>query len=197
MHPVLADAVLPFAERIQTVSLSEAQVSPDSEHRRWCGQQVVEHLILDFQKSTEEMKKRLTSGNSPAVSATLLQWILKVQVCIWGSMPRGVSSALSRRPSRFIPQDGETLAVRLLEAARDLDRVLADCRIRFGMRPCGYHPMYGPLRIEEWRIYSATHCRLHQSQFDETIRLARKYPQGLERARSVSRQAAGQSREND
>ena len=40
MHPVLADAVLPFAEKVAAVSLIEAQVSPDPEYHRWCGQQV-------------------------------------------------------------------------------------------------------------------------------------------------------------
>ena len=89
-------------------------------------------------------------------------------------MPRGVFTSLALRPGQFVPQDGKELAARFLAAAEDANRVLDDCRLAFGMRPCGYHPMYGPLRVEEWRVYHAVHCRLHQQQFEETIRFARR-----------------------
>jgi hypothetical protein len=174
MHPVLANAVCPFAELVATVSLGEAQLSPDPEHHQWCAQQVMEHLLLSFQRSIVELKKRLASGNSPARRASLLQGILASQVCFWGHMPRGVFTSLAIRPGEFVPQDGKQLAARFLAAAEDVNKVLDDCRLSFGMRPCGYHPMYGPLRVEEWRVYHAVHCRLHQQQFEEAIRFARR-----------------------
>jgi hypothetical protein len=175
MHPVLANAVYPFAELVATVSLSEAQLSPDSANHQWCAQQVVEHLLLSFQHSIAELKKRLASGNSPTRRASLLQGFLRVQVCFWGHMPRGAFTSLAVRPGQFVPQDGKELAARFLAAAEDANKVLDDCRLSFGMRPCGYHPMYGPLRVEEWRVYHAVHCRLHQQQFEETIRFARRH----------------------
>jgi len=174
MHPVLAKAVYPLVEQVAAVSLNEAQVSPDLEMHRWCGQQVVEHLILAFQSSRQELERRLKSGDSPVSSASWLQWILKVQVCMFGSMSEGVSTTLSLRPTRFVPQDGKTLAERLLAEAEALNKVLSECRIRFGLRPCGYHGMYGPLRVEEWRVYHAVHIRHHRRQFEKCIRLARR-----------------------
>jgi hypothetical protein len=90
-------------------------------------------------------------------------------------MPRGAFTSLAVRPGQFVPQDGKELAARFLAAAEDANKVLDDCRLSFGMRPCGYHPMYGPLRVEEWRVYHAVHCRLHQQQFEETIRFARRH----------------------
>ncbi len=174
MHPVLARAVDPFAAKVAAVSLGEAQLSPDGDPHRWSAQAVVEHLILDFQRSTEELRMRLKSGKSPSFSGSLLQWIIKTHACFFGWMPYGVSTSLSLRPGRFSSQDGATLASRLLAAADDMDKALAQCRISFGTRPCGYHPMYGALRVEQWRVYHATHCRHHQRQFEEAIRLARR-----------------------
>lgn len=174
MHPVLANAVYPCAEHIATVSLGEAQLSPDPQHHAWCAQQVVEHLILGFRQSVEELKKRLASGNSPTRRAGLLQSILRVQVCFWGYMPRGVFSSMALRPGQSVPRDGKELKARFLAAAEDLNQVLDECRLAFGMRPCGYHPMYGPLRVEEWRVYHAVHCRHHQQQFAAAISFARQ-----------------------
>jgi hypothetical protein len=179
-------------EQVAELSLSEAQVLPDSEHHRWCGQAVVEHLILDFQHSRNELQKRLKSGEPPSRSASLLQWILKTQVCFFGRMSDGVSASLLLRPDHFFPQDGPALAARLLAEAEELNKALSKCRIVFGLRPCGYHPMYGPLRVEEWRVYLAVHCRHHQRQFEQTIRFARKYPAGVQRARAELSKVATQ-----
>src|ERR1035438_9620771 len=75
MHPVLAQAIQPFAEEIATVRLAEAQVSPDPKSERWCGQQVVEHLILSLKKSREGLQHRLKSSRSHSDSISLLQHI--------------------------------------------------------------------------------------------------------------------------
>lgn len=173
MHPVLADAVFPLAEQIAAASLRDAQVSPDPTLHKWSGQELVEHLILTFQQSNQELSKRLAAGESPSQSCTWLQWLLKTQVCFFQSMPEGVPTFSVLRPGKFEPQDGPTLAARLLDAAEALNKTLAQCRIAFGMRPCGYHPMYGSMRVEEWRVYHRVHCRHHQPQFEEAIRLAR------------------------
>ena len=180
MHPVLAQAIQPFAEEIATVRLAEAQVSPDPKSERWCGQQVVEHLILSLKKSREGLQHRLKSSRSRTTLATLLQHIIKIQVFL-GSMPRGVPALPSLTPIEFVPQDGPVLAARLLAEAEELSKVLAECRLAFGLRPCGSHPIYGPLRVEEWRQYHSVHCRHHVRQFKEAVDFARKHPelQGL------------------
>lgn len=174
MHPVLADAVFPFAGQIAAVTRDEAQRPPDGDPGRWCGQAVVEHLILDFHRSRDELQAHLKSRDSPSRQASPLQWILKIQTCLFAWMPDGLPTPPGLRPGRFIPQDGAGLASRLTEAAEQLDAALIQCRILFGMRPCGYHPMYGPLRVEEWRVYHAAHCRRHQRQFQEAIDAARR-----------------------
>jgi hypothetical protein len=174
MHPVLAKAVFPFADAIKPVCLIEAQVSPDPECHRWCGQAVVEHLIRAFQHSREELEKRIKNRNPPALSPSLVQRIIKLQVCVFGKMSEGVPAIQALRPGQFVPQDGEALAARFLAEAEELSKVLKQSRIVFGLRPCGYHPILGAMRVEEWRVYHAVHCRHHQPQFEEAIRLAQR-----------------------
>jgi hypothetical protein len=177
MHPILSRSIRPFAEEIAIVSLAEAQVSPDSEQRRWSGQQVVEHLILSLHQTKEELNKRLKSKNPPAYSGTVLQRFIKSQLLWLGSMPDGIPATHSLYPHRPAPQDGPALAARLLAEAEEVSRLLAECRIVFGLRPCGNHSIYGPLRVEEWRSYHAVHCRHHLLQFKRAIEFARKHPE--------------------
>jgi hypothetical protein len=125
MHPVLAKAIHPVAEQIATVTLAEAQVSANSELRRWSGQEVVEHLILSIQKSKEELQRRLKSKNSPFYSCTFIQWVIKFQLLWFGSMPRGIPATHSLSPHRIVAQDGPALAARLLSEAEELSKALA------------------------------------------------------------------------
>jgi hypothetical protein len=70
----------------------------------------------------------------------------------------------------------------MLSEAKDLSDVLAACRFAFGLRPCGSHPIYGPMRVEEWRVYHAVHCQHHLRQFREAIAFARTHPESVARS---------------
>lgn len=173
MHPVLARAAYAFAEEVAAIDLAEAQISPDPKLNRWCGQQVVEHLILSMKKSREELQRSLRSKSSRSKRSTLLQHALSFQL-FFGSMSRGLPALPSLTPVTFTPQDGMMLSARLLAEAEELSNLLAECRLAFGLRPCGNHPIYGPLRVEEWRHYHAVHLRHHLKQFKESVVFARK-----------------------
>jgi hypothetical protein len=173
MHPVLARAAYAFAEEVAATGLAEAQISPDPKLSRWCGQQVVEHLILSLRKSREELQRCLRSKSSRSRRSTLLEHALSLQVFL-GSMPRGLPALPSLTPGPFTPQDGKMLSARLLAEAEELSKVLAECRLVFGLRPCGTHPIYGSLRVEEWRNYHAVHFRHHLKQFKGSVAFARR-----------------------
>ena len=179
MHPVLAKAFDPLVEEIETASLEELQISPDLTFQRWCAQEVVEHLILSLKTSREELQHRLSTKAYPSRSTNIYQRIIKLHVCWFGWMPNGVPALQSLEPVQFAPQDGPVLAVRLLWEADELSKILAECRIVFGMLPCGYHPMCGVLRVEEWRSYHAVQCHHHTRQFREAVDFARKHPEQM------------------
>src|SRR5208283_3809081 len=73
MHPVLARTLLPIAEEISAASLSETQILPLAQRHQWCGQQVVEHLILMFRNAQEDLNGHLKKHRPAANTRTTLQ----------------------------------------------------------------------------------------------------------------------------
>ncbi len=179
MHPVLATQTAKIAGQLASVSQAEAQASPNPEIHAWSVQQVVEHLILAFEHSGNLLEEALKKRRPSTSFHTFAQWLLKAQICWFGSMPRGVSALRALRPAAVNPQDGKALTARFLAAAEKLDHTLAACRKTFGLLPCAVHPIYGPMRVEEWRQYHAVHCRHHLPQLREAIAHSRAHAELL------------------
>jgi len=175
MDSVLANTLKPIADELATVSQAQAQASPRPTMDDWCGQEVVEHLILTFKKSTEELESRLKSKTPPANGSTLYQLPLKIQLLWFGSMTAGTIAPPSLVPGKFVPQDGPALSARLLAEAEQLSKTLAQSEAVFGKRPCGDHPIYGPLSAAGWRKYHELHCRQHATQLKAAINFARAH----------------------
>jgi hypothetical protein len=142
----------------------------------WCGQEVVEHLILTLRQSTQELESRLKSRTLPVNRSTLYQLPLKIQLLWFGSMTSGTMAPPSLVPNGFLPQDGPALSVRLLAEAEALSKILAESEAAFGKRPCGDHPLYGPLSAAGWRKYHALHCSQHAAQLKAAIDFSRTHP---------------------
>jgi len=175
MHPVLASPVEKIAGQLAPVTLAEAQASPNPVVLAWSAQQVVEHLILAFQHSSKLLQEALRHRRQAPNSHTVPQWLLKARMCWFGSMPRGITALHALRPKGIVPQDGPALATRLRAEAEALDHILVECRKTFGLLPCAVHPIYGSLRVEEWRQYHAVHCHHHLPQVREAIAYSRSH----------------------
>lgn len=169
MHPVLAKNVDAVARLIQDLSVQEAQISQHPEIHAWSAQQVVEHLILTFQHSEKLLGEALSKRRPSPYRRTLRQRILKAQFSWFGVMPHGVPALRSLRPYEVVAQSGAELAARFLAEAEKLDHLLTECRKSCGLLPCGIHPIYGSLRVEEWRQYHAVHCRHHLPQLRSAV----------------------------
>jgi hypothetical protein len=179
MHPVLAVQAAKIVDPLASLSQAEAQASPSPEDHAWSAQQVVEHLILAFEHSGKLLEESLRKRKPASNSHTFPQWLLKAQICWFGSMPRGVTALRALRPEAIVPQDGKTLSARFLAAAEKLDETLVACRKSFGLLPCAVHPIYGPLRVEEWRQYHAVHCRHHLPQLQQAVTHSRTHAELL------------------
>lgn len=176
IHPVIERDLEPFCEILRGASLAELQVIPGVSAQYWCGQQVVEHLLLTLERSREELTLRLEQRRLKMHKRTLLQAVIKSHLFWFHSMPRGIIAPRSLRPEEWTPMNGSELAVRLLDAAQEVDGLLAMCRRVYGMEPCGEHWMYGPLRVEDWRAYHAIHIHHHLKQLKTAIDYARNPP---------------------
>ncbi len=173
MHPVLSHALNPLAKQISTLNQSEAQIAPLPGQERWCAQQVIEHLILSFDQTSEILSRQLKSGRVPKNRRNVLKFFLRVQTIGLGCMPSGVPAMRATRPVACTPQTGEAIAQRFLAAAEAMDELLSVSRKKFGIQACGEHPFYGVMRVDEWRRYHAIHAKHHLSQLKEAIRYAR------------------------
>jgi len=170
MHPVLKSALEPLAGRIATLSLEEAQTAPLPGQGRWCVQQIFEHLILTYQLTSNSVSKQLKTGHVPRNRRNLLEFLLRVQTIGLGYMPDGVPSIRAFRPREFTPEAGPSIASRFLQTAEEMDLLLVAARKKFGIQACGEHPIFGVMRIDEWRRYHAVHAAHHEKQILNVIR---------------------------
>jgi len=173
MHPIFSSALESFTNELSAASLEDLQVSPGVGMHRWCGQQIVEHLLMTIERSKVEIDRRLASPRQPMTSRSLIQRIIKAALFWFGTMPRGVLAPRSLHPYQWIPADGRALASRLTVASCQLDNLLVVARRVYGMEPCGEHHIYGPLRVEEWRAYHAKHIRHHLVQLRSALVFSR------------------------
>jgi hypothetical protein len=173
MHPVLKISLEPLGAMIEDLTQEEAQIAPLPGQGRWSAQQVIEHLILTYKLTSDTVGRHLKSGRAARKGRRLLLSFLRLQTIGLGRMPRGVPAIHAVRPERVTPMDGPALRGRFLEAVEEMDELLGAARKKFGIQPCGEHPFYGGLRVDEWRRYHAVHARHHRKQLEEAIRNAR------------------------
>ena len=174
MHPVLKSALEPLAEQIAIVSREEAQIPPLPGPGRWCAQQVMEHLMLTYELTTDSVSRQLKNGRVPKNHRSPLEFFLRMQTIGLGHMPDGVPAIRAFRPRDYAPEDGPSIAVRFLRTAEEMDQQLVAARKKFGIQACGEHPFFGVMRVDEWRRYHAVHAGHHRVQLQGAIRYAKQ-----------------------
>jgi hypothetical protein len=173
MHPVLKSALVPLAEQLEAVSAEEARIAPLPGQDRWSACQIMEHLILSYELTSSSVSRRLRTGRVPKNKRSLLQFLLRLQTIGVGYMPNGVYTIRSLRPADCDFESGAEIAARFLKTAEEMDGYLVEARKRFGIQACGEHPIFGVMRVDEWRRYHAVHARHHSAQLRHAIRFAK------------------------
>jgi hypothetical protein len=166
-------ALEPLAKQVATLSLREAQVAPAPGKDRWCAQQIIEHLMLTYQLTTDSVSRQLHSGRIPKNRRNVLEFLLRVQTIGIGYLPDGVPAIRAFRPVGFTPEAGPAIAARFMASAEAMDVQLVAARRKFGIQVCGEHPFFGVMRVDEWRRYHAVHAAHHAVQLRNAIRNAR------------------------
>jgi hypothetical protein len=175
MHPVLKTALEPLAEQIAVLSADEAQVPPLPGLDRWSACQIMEHLTLSYELTTASVSRQLKTGRIPKNRRSLLQFLLRMQTIGLGYMPEGVRSIRSLRPTQCEFVTGAVIADRFRKTAEEMDGYLVEARKRFGIQACGEHPIFGVMRVDEWRRYHAIHAKHHGPQLRNAIRYAQTH----------------------
>lgn len=173
MHPVLKNEIHQLADEARSLTLEEADTHPLPGQGRWSAQQVLEHLILTYKLTIEEVRRTMAQGRPPKRRRGPLEIFLRLQTIGLGYMPQGIPATIRVKPRHYEPQAGPELTQRFLAAAEEMDTVLQEARRKFGIQACGEHPFYGPLRVDEWRRYHSVHARHHVGQLRQAIKFAR------------------------
>jgi hypothetical protein len=169
MHPVLSEEVDPLLHELSTLTVSQMQLSPSVNPKRWSIQQIAEHLLLTYEQTTKNVAIRLTRKLPTQKESTLLQRSLRFLVLMLGLTVNGLPASDATTPQKIEPQSGEEVAARLRAALEEMDVHLRKARHLFGMLPVAYHPFFGPMRVEQWRRYHAIHARHHLKQINQIL----------------------------
>ncbi len=169
MHAVLENVSSRISEELGGLDAQTAQKHPHNGAHLWSMQQVIEHLLLTYRGTEQNLETRLRKGRiSRNQRRTVIQWVLQLMVLSFGYFPRGVPAPDETVPQPgFLPAlDGRELGERLRAGLSTMDDALGRCRHDFGMERVAVHPLLGPLRVDQWRRFHVIHTLHHLKQLE-------------------------------
>jgi hypothetical protein len=142
-----------------------AGMTPEQFARRregkWSAAEVLEHLNLTYSGTIKNLERHLRAGTTASADRRSKRW-QRIVVIRLGYLPGGRKS-----PERVRPRGAATeqVVAEIFENIQWMDRVIADCELRFGKRASiADHPILGPLTAAEWRAFHLTHGKHHAKQ---------------------------------
>jgi hypothetical protein len=179
MHAVLGAAENRIRAELDGLDAELSQVHPADKSHRWSVQQIVEHLILSCRETSKKLESRLQKGSvSRKAGRTPTQWALQLMVLTLGHHPVGVPALAETIPpvGPSLQANGDLLTQQLNLEMEAMDKLLERCRSKFGMERVASHPIFGSLRVDQWRRYHALHVLHHAEQIRRTRRAVEPQP---------------------
>ena len=173
MHAVLESVSARISRELNGVDAETSQKHPSDSVHLWSLQQVIEHLLLTYRGTAENLETRLRKGRiSRNQRRTPLQWFLQLMVLSFGYFPQGVPApdGTVPQPGFLAAMDGGSLAEQLRADLSLMDAALDRCRRKFGMERVAVHPILGPMRVDQWRRFHAVHTLHHLRQLQRVRR---------------------------
>ncbi len=144
----------PFADAVARAALREslAKLAPNASRQwgRMPPHQMVCHLSDTFRMVTGEAKVKPIDN---LVSRTLIRYVALHTPMRW---PQGAKT--------MVEADQEQLGTKPVAWDRDLNQLLT---LFDGFQPRDRlaHPLFGPLRLDEWNVWAYRHIHHHLRQF--------------------------------
>jgi hypothetical protein len=166
MNPALQEAFDSYARVLAAKPAEWCQLHPGNDDRCWSAQGVVEHLALVLRSTSRLLATRLERGRPTQNRATVSERARQILILSFGRMPRGAQAPSFARPGHLAwrPLSGSELLASLRLEIDQMDRLLDDCRDRFGTQRTATHFLLGPMRADQWRKFHAIHLRHHLRQ---------------------------------
>ncbi len=171
MHPSLEHLHASYAQTLQGRSCDALEIHPGNDPTRWNARQIVEHLRLTYQSSSEVFRERLAKGRPTQAKPRTYQTVQRFFVCRFGYMPTGRPAPPGVIPAVIArePLDGAAISAELHDDLRAMDELLIACEDQFGKRRFSSHQVLGPISAEQWRRFHVAHGRHHLKQLQQLI----------------------------
>jgi hypothetical protein len=171
MHAVLERVACQIANEVRGLDAETTQLHPGGLAYKWSVQEVVEHLVLGYRLTANNLETRLKKGRlSRKRTRTGLQWSLQLMILSFGYLPQGVPALDETMPAPArLAMDGQQLEDLLRREMTAMDALLDSCRHKFGIERVATHPWLGPLRVDQWRRFHAVHGLHHLTQLQSVI----------------------------
>jgi hypothetical protein len=166
MHPVLQEVYQSYSRPLAGKPAAWCQLHPGDDERHWSAQDLIQHLVLVCRSTSRVLETRLGRGKPTRGHGTVLQRLLQIVLLSFGHMPRGTPAPPFARPGQLSwpSMNGNELLEILGQEIDQMDRLLDDCRHRFGIQRAATHFLLGPLRVDQWRRFHVIHFRHHLQQ---------------------------------
>lgn len=160
MHPLLQAALEEIESATAGMTEEGLKYHPEG---KWSAAEVLEHLALTYERTTQGAEKVLSVGKNIGDDPTMTQRLMQMVVLDLRHFPQGRKS-----PERVVPQGqmgGLETAARIRESLIAMDARLAECRAQVGTKgKVMNHPVLGPLSNEQWCTFHYVHAKHHMKQ---------------------------------
>lgn len=186
MHAVLERVTARIDRELDGLDAVGSQERSNGNDHAWNIQQVVEHLALNCRLTATRLEARLAKGYiTRKQERTALQRALQLMVLSFAYVPDGSPVLEETVPAEglFPPMAGRELGRLLCAEMAAMDAVLDRCHRQFGMERVAVHPIFGPLRVDQWRRWIVLDSAYHLRQIQRLRKLVA--PPAPERSRRV------------
>lgn len=171
MHKILHKLQRELADGLSGLTAEQAQMRVGP--KKWSIQQIVEHLLLTYESTSNTFEARIKKGTATKASPSLKQRVMQYVVTTVGIFPKGRLA-----PERVRPPDptlrglsGVELNARVAEALFPMDASLDEAERIFGAKKRAVtHAVLGPLTVDQWRWFHFVHGEHHLRQILATRR---------------------------
>lgn len=154
-----------LCQSLFNLTAEETQLRPLSRPGAWSIQQIVTHLLLTYQGTSNILDERLAKGTPTKKPATLAQRLMQLAVTRIGYFPSGRQApAPVRPPAESVATSGADLAASVEQALTVLSSLIKECERVLGRGRTVTHAVLGPLSMQQWRQFQLVHGRHHIRQ---------------------------------
>ena len=165
MNTILQTLQLEIASSLRTLDAVQTQLRPPETPGRWSIQQIMEHLLLTYSAAGTALSARIAKHAPTKATPTLKNRVQQFATFGLGYIPTGRQAPpMVTPPSTPAPQSGVQLTHAASQSLLNFDGICTEAEGLFGASRCASHLVFGPLSVDQWRMFQLVHGRHHLKQ---------------------------------